>query len=235
MTTAVRALGLIPARAGSKGIVGKNLRPLGGRPLVVRSIDVARASGVLERIVVTTESSEIARVAREAGAEVPFLRPSDLATDDAPMLPVVQHAVAALEAGGWSPDAVVLLQPTAPLRTPEHVRSALGLLVREGCDSVVSVVAVPRHFAPHFVFRVDGSGRLTPFMPDAARYTRRQDVPAAYSRDGTVYAFWRRVLERGTLYGDDVRPLILSPEESVNLDEPDDWARAESMLARTPA
>jgi len=109
-------LGLIPARAGSKGLPGKNLRPLAGRPLIVRTAEVARASGVIDRLVLSTDSAEIADLARGAGIEVPFLRPPDLAADDTPMFPVVRHAIDRVLAGGSTPDVIVLLQPTSPLR-----------------------------------------------------------------------------------------------------------------------
>ena len=226
-----RVLGLIPARSGSKGIPDKNVRVLGGKPLLVHAVDAARSSKVVDRIVVTTESERIAALARAYGAEVPFLRPASLARDETPMLPVIVDAVDRLEAAGWSPEIVVLLQPTAPLRRPEHIRMGLDLLLGTRADSVVTVVPVPSHYAPHFVMRVT-DGRLAPFLAEGERFTRRQDVPVAYSRDGTLYAFWRRNLREGTIYGGDCRPLILSSEESVNLDDPSDWQRAEALLAR---
>jgi CMP-N,N'-diacetyllegionaminic acid synthase len=230
MTPLRPILGLVPARAGSKGIPGKNLRLLAGRPLVAHAIEAARASGIVDRVVVSTDSEEIAAAGRAAGAEVPFLRPAALATDEAPMLPVVLHAVAELEREGWSPAVVVLLQPTAPLRRPEHIRAAIRLLERTGCDAVVSVVAIPAHYAPDFALKVVGD-RLEFFLPEGARTTRRQDARPAYSRDGSVYAVRRDVLvTQQSLYGRDCRPLVLPRSESANLDDPEDWARAEALL-----
>jgi len=224
-------LGLIPARAGSKGLPGKNLRPLAGRPLIVRTAEVARASGVIDRLVLSTDSAEIADLARGAGIEVPFLRPPDLAADDTPMFPVVRHAIDRVLAGGSTPDVIVLLQPTSPLRRPEHVRRAVALLADAATDSVVTVTELPRALSPDYVMRIDG-GVLRPFLPEGARVTRRQDARRAYSRDGTVYAFRRDTVERfGDIYGDRCLPLIVDSEESLSIDFQADWDRAERILA----
>lgn len=224
-------LGLIPARAGSKEIPGKNMRLLAGRPLLFYTADAAQRSGVIDRLVLSTDSEEIAEVGRSLGVEVPFIRPSELATDAAPMLPVVQHAVRQLEAAGWKPEVVVVLQPTAPLRTPEHIQRALEMLELTGADSIVSVVQVPHQYSPEYVMRIE-SGRLVNYLKESASVTRRQDTEATYSRDGTVYAVKRDVvLEEDSLYGEDCRPLVLSPDESVNLDTHEDWAAAERKMA----
>src|SRR5678815_3235155 len=121
------------------------------------------------------------------------------------MLPVIMHAVQTIEANGWRPEMIVLLQPTSPLRRSEHIRDAVVLLRDTQADSVVTAVAVPRHLSPDYVMRLE-AGRLKPFLEAGARITRRQDARQAYSRDGTVYACWRNTLERfGTIYGDDCR------------------------------
>jgi CMP-N,N'-diacetyllegionaminic acid synthase len=224
-------LGLVPARGGSKGVPGKNIRPLAGRPLLEYTARAAAESGVLDRVVLSTDSMEIADAGRAAGLEVPFMRPAALAQDDTPMLPVIQHAADALAGEGWLADAIVLLQPTSPLRTPSHIRNAVDLLRGTGADSVVSVIEIPRHLSPDYVMRIDG-GVLRPFLPGGERLTRRQDARPAYSRDGTVYAFRRTTLERfGNIYGDDCRPLIVRPAESLSIDSPADWDAAERMLA----
>ncbi|MGE3274289.1 MAG: acylneuraminate cytidylyltransferase family protein [Vicinamibacterales bacterium] len=223
-------LAIVPARGGSKGVPGKNLRPLAGRSLVARALDVARASGVVDHVIVSTDDEAIAGEARRAGGEVPFLRPAALAGDEAPMLPVLQHAVTSLEATGWRPDIIVLLQPTSPLRTPAHVRDAVDRLRETGADSVVSVLELPRHLSPDYVMRVE-DGRLVNFLPEGARVTRRQDARVAYVRDGTVYTCWRRTLmEQGSIYGTDCRPLVLPAHESLTIDTPEDWAEAERRL-----
>jgi CMP-N,N'-diacetyllegionaminic acid synthase len=224
-------LGVVPARGGSKGIPDKNLRPLAGRPLLAYVRDAAQVSGVVDRLVLSTDSEEIAELGRRLGLDVPFLRPAELARDDSPMQPVVEHAVVEVERGGWRPDVVLVLQPTAPLRRGEHIAAAVDLLERSGCSSVVSVVEIPRHFAPQYAMKMV-EGRLVPYLPEGRRITRRQDAEAAYSRDGTVYAVRRDVLvEQHDLYGDDCRPLVLAADESVNLDAPGDWAAAEVRLS----
>jgi CMP-N,N'-diacetyllegionaminic acid synthase len=224
-------LALVPARGGSKGVPGKNVKPLAGHSLLEYTARAARDSGVIDRIVLSTDSPEIADAGRRAGMEAPFMRPASLAADDAPMLPVIQHALAEIVRSGWSPDIIVLLQPTSPLRRPDHVRDAVNLLRETNADSVVTVVEVPRHLSPDYVMRID-EGRLKPFLPDGARITRRQDARAAYSRDGTVYAFHRMTLQRfGSIYGEDCRPLLIDANESLSIDSPSDWDEAERRLA----
>jgi CMP-N-acetylneuraminic acid synthetase len=227
----MRVLGLVPARSGSKGVPGKNVRLLAGRPLIAHTARAALESGVLDRVVLSTDSEEIAEAGRRAGLDVPFLRPASLATDETPMLPVVRHAIAEVTSGGWPPDVIVLLQPTSPLRLPAHIRDAVTLLRDTGADSVVSVVEVPRHLSPDYVMRID-RGVLRPFLPEGAAVERRQDARPAYSRDGTVYACWRATIDRfGSIYGEDCRPLLVRAAESLSIDSVDDWEAAERILA----
>ena len=223
-------LALVPARGGSKGVPDKNTRPLVGRTLLDYAAEAAVASGVIDRIVLSTDSERIAVEGRRAGLEVLFIRPAELARDDTPMLPVIEHALDALEQGGWAAEVVVLLQPTSPLRRPEHIRDAVQQLRNSGADSVVTVVELPRHFSPDYVMRMD-SGRLEPFLPDGGRVIRRQDARSAFVRDGTVYAFWSRTIrETHSIYGRDCRPLVLSALDSMTIDTPDDWNEAERRL-----
>lgn len=222
-------LGLIPARGGSKGIPGKNIRLLNGKPLLYYTVQSARESGLVDRLILTTDSTEIAMVGRDLGIEVPFIRPAHLAQDDTPMLLVIEHALHFLEAEGWQPDIILLLQPTAPLRRAAHIQTAVHKLIDEKCDSVVSVVEVPLHYVPDFVLRLE-DGKLKPFL-DAPLATRRQDARPAYSRDGTIYAFWRDVLfHKHSIYGDDCRPLFIPENQSCNLDTADDWREAEKRI-----
>ena len=224
-------LGLVPARGGSKGVPGKNVRPLAGHTLLEYTARAARESGVLDRVILSTDSLEIADAGRRAGLEVPFMRPAALAADDTPMVPVVTHALAEVARHGWSPDIVVLLQPTSPLRRSDHIRDAVNLLRETGADSVVTVVEVPPHLSPDYVMRLD-EGRLEPFLADGERVTRRQDARPAYSRDGTVYAFRRSTVEQsGGIYGDDCRPLLIDASDSLSIDSPADWDEAERRLA----
>jgi CMP-N-acetylneuraminic acid synthetase len=230
-----RVLAIVPARGGSKGVPGKNIKKLAGRTLLDYAALAARDSGVIDRIVLSTESAEIADAGRRAGLEVPFMRPGVLAQDDTPMLPVIQHAVDTLAADGWTTDVIVLLQPTSPLRRGSHVRDAVTLLHETKADSVVSVIELPRHLSPDYVMRIE-DGALRPFLAEGERVARRQDARPAYSRDGTVYACWRTTLERwGNIYGERCQPLILDAADSLSIDSPDDWAEAERRLSQRRA
>ena len=223
-------LALVPARGGSKGIPDKNIRPLGGHTLLHYAAQAALASGVIDRTVLTTDSDRVAAEGRRAGIEVPFMRPAALAQDDTPMLPVIEHAVNALTVGGWEPEIVVLLQPTSPLRTGAHIRTAVQALRDTGADSVVTVIELPRHLSPDYVMRIE-EGRLVPFLPEGTRITRRQDTRPAVVRDGTAYVFWTRTLgEMRSIYGEHCHPLVIPARESITIDTPDDWEAAERRL-----
>lgn len=227
-----KILGIIPARGGSKGIPGKNIRLLKGNPLIYYSIRAAKGSGLVNRLILTTDSVEIAQVGKELGAEVPFIRPAELARDDTPMFPVLEHAVNFVESEGWQADIILLLQPTAPLRQPEQIQAAVQMLTSTKCDSVVSVVQIPQHYSPDFAYKVE-DGLLKPFLDGGGKVTRRQDTRPAYSRDGTIYAFWRDVFfDKHSIYGDDCRPFIIPDHFSCNLDTMDDWAEAETMILK---
>lgn len=224
-------LGLVPARGGSKGIPDKNLRDLAGRPLLHYVAEAAAASGVVDRLVLSTDSPAIAALGRRLGIDVPFERPAELASDEAPMLPVIQHAVLTLEAAGWPVEVVVLLQPTSPLRTGAQIRAAVTTLRESGADSVVSVQPVPLHLSPDYVLRLEDE-RLVPFLAEGSRVTRRQDVRPAYYRDGTVYCTRRDVvMNEGSIYGTRCLPLVLEPGSTITIDTPEDWNAAEAALA----
>jgi len=226
----MNTLGVIPARGGSKGIPGKNLATLAGRPLLAYTADAARASR-LSRTIVSTDDPEIATVACGLGVEVPFMRPAELATDAALMAPVLQHAVREMNALGFSAEAVVLLQPTSPLRRAHHIDRVLDLLEASPADSVVTVVEVPHQFNPVSVMKLDGD-RLAPLV-DGPPILRRQDKPRVYARNGpAVLAVRTSVLEAGSLYGNDCRAVIMTPEESVDVDTALDLEIVEYLLAR---
>lgn len=226
----MNVLGVIPARGGSKGISNKNLALLGGRPLLAYTADAVKESRVLTRTIVSTDDARIADCAHSLGLEVPFMRPSPLAGDDVPMLPVLQHALQALEADGFVADVVVLLQPTSPLRRGEHIDAAVKWLEQAGGDSVVSVVEVPHQFNPTSVMRIE-EGRLKPFL-DVPTATRRQDKPRVYARNGpAVLATRVAVIKEGSLYGRTSWPLAMTAEDSLDIDTPWDLRLAESVLA----
>jgi CMP-N,N'-diacetyllegionaminic acid synthase len=226
----MNVLGVIPARGGSKGIPTKNLAPLCGRPLLAYTADAVNDSKKLTRTIVSTDDERIADCARSLGLEVPFVRPSSLAADDAPMLPVLQHAISAMRADGFETDMVVLLQPTSPLRRGQHIDAAIDWLQRVRGDSVVSVIEVPHRFNPTSVMRVE-EGLLKPFL-DSASATRRQDKPKLFARNGpAVLAVHTHVIDGGSLYGDEVWPLLMTAEDSLDIDTPWDLRLAESIIA----
>ena len=227
----MNVLGVIPARGGSQGIPQKNLTVVAGRPLLAYTADAVRGSRRLTRTVVSTDDAAIAAQARSLGLEVPFMRPAELADDAAPMLPVLQHAVREMADAGFQADAVVLLQPTSPLRRAEHIDAAIDLLESSGADSVVTVVEVPHQFNPVSVMRID-EGRLVPFA-GGPPVLRRQDKPPVFARNGpAVLAVRSPVVAGGSLYGSDVRPLLMTMDESLDLDTPADLALIEWSLAR---
>ncbi len=227
----MNVLGVVPARGGSKGIPNKNVTPVAGRPMLAYTADAVRASRRLTRAIVSTDDETIADVARGLGLDVPFLRPADLAADSTPMLPVLQHAVREMAAAGFAADAVVLLQPTSPLRRAEHIDRAIDLLQSTGADSVVSVVEVPHQFTPASLMRRDGE-RLRP-LEDGPLVTRRQDKPRVFARNGPAVVVVRAsVLDRGSLYGDDCRPMVMHAADSVDIDGPEDLALADLLLTR---
>ncbi len=229
-----QVLGLIPARGGSKGLPGKNLRLLAGKSLLAHAVLAARASAVIDRLVLSTDDEAIAQAGRDLGVDVPFLRPAELASDAAGMLGVVQHALRCtpgLDAVEW----VATLQPTSPLRTPSHIRAALELARDTGADSVVGVVALPRTVSPDYVMRIEGGERLVPFLEGATQIVRRQDARPAYMRDGTIYLTRRSVVERGSLYGDDCRALVVDADASLSIDTESDWSEAERRMQRREA
>ena len=226
----MNVLGLIPARGGSKGIPNKNLRLLAGKPLLAYAMEAANASGVIDRLILSTDSGLIASLGRTLGLEVPFLRPAELATDESPIFPVIQHAVAELEKSGWIPEILVLLQPTSPLRSPDQIRKAVTMLKDGECDSVVSVIEIPHLFAPQKALWIQ-DGFLSFWSESGSAITRRQQLQPTYAREGTVYACLRDVFKkRCSLYGDRCRPLILAEEESLNLDTLGDWQKAEEIV-----
>ena len=226
-------LGIIPARGGSKGIPGKNLALLAGRPLLEYTCEAARASRRLTRIVLSTDSDDIAAAGRRLGIPV-IMRPAPLAADETPMMPVLRHAVDAMAADGYEADVLVLLQPTSPLRRAEHIDAAVDLLLETRAEAVVSVVEVPHQFNPVSLMHVDNA-RLVPFT-GGTPITRRQDKPRVYARNGpAVVAARRRVLARDTLYEGDVRPLVMDRRSSVDIDDEMDLRLAEFWLAQGAA
>lgn len=231
MTKSHLILCVITARGGSKGLPGKNIKPLGGKPLIVYSIEAAKKSEFLTHTIISTDDIEIAEVARKAGGDVPFMRPSGLATDTAGHLEVIQHATKFMEEKlDITFDFVVIFQPTSPFRTKEDIDGTIGKLIESGADSAVSLVEINSEYHPIKIKKIE-DGRVLPYCMEEPEGSRRQDLPKAYRRSGAVYAMRRDLLmDEKKLYGDFIVGHIVSRERFVDIDTLEDWQRAERML-----
>ncbi len=227
-----RVLGLITARGGSKGLPGKNIRLLCGKPLIEWSISAAKAASCVDRIVVSTDDAAIADVARRAGAEVPFERPSELATDSASSVDVVIHAIDTLAKTELAFDIVVLLEPTSPLRKSFDIDGAVQRLIQTGAGAVVSVCrAVSTH--PAFMFSLDEKGRLRPYLERNPTGLRRQDIDPIFFLDGTLYASRIDVLKtKRSFYHEDTVAFEVPKWKSLEIDNFDDFIMVEALMAK---
>ncbi|NJN67375.1 MAG: acylneuraminate cytidylyltransferase family protein [Chloroflexaceae bacterium] len=211
-------LAIIPARGGSKSIPRKNLALVAGKPLIAWSIQVALESQRLSRVIVSTDDEEIAEVAQEWGAEVPFRRPPELARDDTPGIDPIIHAVTWLEQHeNDTPDYVVVLQPTSPLRTTQDIDAAVQLAQEKQVDSVVSVC--PIHHHPYWTKRITDDGRLVPFLELEQDYYRRQTLPPVYALNGAIYLVQRTILlKQQSFYTEQTFAYVMPPERSIDVD-----------------
>ncbi|MCZ7552320.1 MAG: hypothetical protein B6D39_05810 [Anaerolineae bacterium UTCFX2] len=229
-----QVLALIPARGGSKSIPRKNIRTFAGHPLIAYSIAAGLAAETVTRLIVSTDDEEIAEVARRYGAETPFLRPADLAEDHTPDLPVFQHALNWLmEHESYRPEVVVQLRPTSPLRRVWHIDQAVyRLLERPDADSI-RTVCVPFQ-NPYKMWKIGADGFMQPLLQSAHRepYNMpRQLLPEIYWQTGYVDAARSdTILNKGSMTGDAILPLVIPPEDWIDIDSPDDWRRAERLL-----
>jgi CMP-N,N'-diacetyllegionaminic acid synthase len=230
-------LGVITARAGSKGIPGKNTKRLAGKPLIAYTIESALASGAFDRLILSTDDEEAARIARDLGCDVPFMRPAALCADDTPHLPVMQHAVEWLrDQQRYASDWVMILMPTSPLRGSVHIRESVELAIASGADSVVSVDEMPPHYHPMRAVTIDADGwtrLLIGDKPVRQRPVRRQDIPKAWVLNGAIYLFKAALLDGSdpSLYGDRVAAYPMAVPSGHNIDDDEDWAEAERILS----
>lgn len=230
-------LGIIPARGGSKSIPRKNIKLFVGKPLIAWAIDTLRQSGVIGRVIVSTDDEGIAQVAKEYGAQAPFMRPAELAQDTTPTLPVLQHALQWLkENEGYWPDYVVLLEPTSPSKRPFHVREVVEMLINTGADSTISVSEVPGVLNPHWQLKLGEGGRVELFTGGSMKNVirRRQDLPKTYYRNSSIYAFKPELLfaDDPSFYGEDVRAYVTDSKYAFDIDTPEDWEFAERQFKK---
>ncbi len=230
-----RTLALIPARGGSRRLPRKNILPLGGRPLIAWSIEAALAARSVTRVIVSTDDSEIAAVARALGAEVPFMRPPALAGDTASGEAVVLHALDFFEATGERYDRLLLLQPTSPLRTAEDIDGAARLMSERDAHAVISVC--PCDHPPEWSNTLPPDGSLRAFFRPGVRGTRSQDLPTSYRLNGALYLYdWQHLARQRSLAMDDKGYAWIMPRErSVDIDTALDLRFAEVLLQQREA
>ena len=221
-------LAIIPARGGSKGIPRKNIKPLAGKPLIGWTIDTAKQANCIDRLVVSTEDEEIASVARQLGADVPFMRPAELAADETPGTAPVLHAISQLPDYEW----VLLLQPTSALRSAADIDGIWQFCQEQGAPSAVSVCEVSKH--PYWMYQCDPTHRLEPFVKGRPDVTRRQDLSAACALNGALYlARTEWLLKQSGFIGPETLGYIMPPERSVDLDTPQDWRWVEFLIEQS--
>jgi N-acylneuraminate cytidylyltransferase len=247
-------LALIPARGGSKSIPRKNILLLAGRPLVAYSIAASLSSETITRTIVSTDDEEIAAISRKFGAETPFLRPTEISQDDTPDLPVFEHALTWLvEQEGYRPEIVVHLRPTSPFRRVWHIDQAVQRLLERPEADTVRTVCVPFQ-NPFKMWRIDPDGFMQPLaartksnirgiLPESVELSLketgflepynmpRQLLPEIYWQTGYVDVTWSvTILDKKSMTGDRILPLIINSSEWIDIDSPADWRRAERML-----
>lgn len=231
----MKCLGLIPARAGSKRIVSKNTQLLEGHPLIAYTIGAARESGVFERIIVSTESEEVAEIARSYGAEVPFPRPVEMAGDRSPDIEWIRYTLGRLQDEGSAADCFSILRPTSPFRMPETIRRAWETFREDGqADSLRAIEKCAQH--PAKMWQIEGR-RMQPIMvnPDASgtpwHSSPYQSLPPIYAQNASLEIAWCRVpLEDNTIAGDEILPFVTENYEGFDINYPEDWAVAEYLI-----
>jgi CMP-N-acetylneuraminic acid synthetase len=226
----MRILGIIPARGGSKGVPGKNIKLLDRKPLLQYTSEIALESKNLTDVILSSDDTQIITVAKSLGIQVPFLRPEELAQDTTPTIDVIIHALQWYENQSVFFDAVCLLQVTSPFRTVDFLDKAIEKFIASGCDSLVSVQKVPHEYNPHWTFEVNTEGNLKIATGEEKIISRRQELPEAYHRDGSIYIMKTEILlQQHSLYGKSISFIESAPEFYVNIDTLADWEKAEKI------
>lgn len=226
-----KILALILARGGSKGIPGKNIKKLSGKPLISYTIEAAKKSKYINKIIVSTDDEEIASVALDYGAEVPFIRPDKLATDTAGSNDAIIHALDFLkEKENYKPDYVLNLQPTSPLREAEDIDKAIDIFIQNE-DDYESLVSVCESFENPFWMQKIEDNKLTSLMDSFDNYNRRQELPKVYQLNGAIYlSTYKLLMEYKSFYTDKIYPFIMEKEKSIDIDNKLDWKLAEILM-----
>jgi CMP-N,N'-diacetyllegionaminic acid synthase len=234
MSATPSAVALIPARSGSKRVPHKNIAPLNGHPLIAYTIAAAKDSGVFDAIVVSTDSEEYAAVARHYGAEVPFLRPSEMAGDTSSDIDWVKHALSHLQAQGRSYDAFALLRPTSPCRKAATIRRAWAQFVAEDVDSLRAVEKCEQHPAKMWIVRDKRMHPLAPMGWGPVPYHSMQyaALPPVHVQNASLEIAWSRVaLEMGSIAGEVLTPFLTEADEGIDVNRPRDWKLLEMAVA----
>ncbi|MBT7237958.1 acylneuraminate cytidylyltransferase family protein [Candidatus Woesearchaeota archaeon] len=233
-----KVLAIIPARGGSKGIPRKNIRPFLGKPLIEYSIKLALSCKEIDKVIVTTDDEEIAEISKNAGAEVPFIRPENLAQDDTPTLPALRHAINFLEEKEEIYDNIILLEPTAPLRTKELIQKTIKKIKEDNVETVVSTVPYNIDFSD--ILKKDESDYLHPFL-DVETTIRRQDTKNIHLMDASIYAVKRDILMDENLimlnpYKENpnlkTKTVLSNPKLSCEIDDEEQWEYAEYLYKK---
>lgn len=221
---------MIPARSGSKGIPGKNIKKLHGKPLINYTIEAAKEIFENSQVIVSTDDKEIAEIAASHGANIPFLRPKELAQDDSSTRDVILHLVDYFERKKSMPSVIVLLQVTSPLRNSKHLNEALDLFFHKDCDMVVSVTESKT--SPYFNLYEENKEGYLQKSKDGA-FTRRQDVPPVYEYNGAIYIFkTKSIVESEMKDFEKITKYVMSKNDSVDIDDEVDWKIAEYILTK---
>lgn len=228
-------IALIPARAGSKRVAHKNIARLAGHPLIAYTICAARASGVFDQVVVSTDSEEYAAIAQHYGATTPFLRPAEFAGDKSPDIEWIQHALRFCGENGKVPDAFALLRPTSPCRKPDTIRRAWAQFTRqEGVDSLRAVELCAQHPGKMWIVRDERMHPLMPMSPEGFtpyHSTQYAALPKVYTQNASLEIAWSRVaLEEGTIAGEVLTPFLTEGDEGLDVNSPRDWRLLEMMV-----
>ena len=223
-------LGVILARGNSRSIPRKNILSLAGKPLIAYTIEAAQKAQRLDRLILSTDSPEIAEVARALGAEVPFMRPAELARDGTLSVHSLRHALQWMQENeGCSPEYVLLLQPTSPFRTAADIDRSIELAVEKDADTVVSFTRARQH--PYWMTRITDEGRLEDFPDLEPKYLRRQSLPPFYYPVGSIYlAKSRLVMKQDSFFTDKTYAYLVPVERSLDIDTPLDFRMAELLL-----
>ena len=226
-------IGLIPARGGSKGIPRKNLANLNGQPLISYSINSGLKSKYIDKLIVSTDDIEIANISKNLGAEVPFIRPQKLSDDFTPIVEVLNHCLNWFKKYDTYIEALVLLQPTSPLRKAIHIDQAIKLFRSNLASSVVSVVKVPHQYSPFSVMKINNDKTLNYFLKEGSSYTRRQDKPDFFARNGpSILVTKPEIIRQRDLYGNKCYPYVMDPKDSIDIDSYEDLLLADMEIKK---